>query len=229
MYFEIDTTKSKRENLSNALGITFELCGGRHPSEPAARVLLKILEEHPFETAMLALDRCTREVKGILSPSDITSRIDDGRPGADEAWALLPKNEEQSAMWTDEMIEAWAEIRGDIAADRIGARRSFIQAYERACRSARDSRSAVHWTFTPGHSDADREAVLTAAVDKGLISRTQADYYLPKHDDNLKQLPENTTETDPKRLSTIVKSAVKRGLISEKMAERIQDRGDPPD
>jgi hypothetical protein len=33
----------------------------------------------------------------------VIERLDDGRPGAEEAWAMVPKDEEESAVITGEM------------------------------------------------------------------------------------------------------------------------------
>jgi hypothetical protein len=92
--------------LIEAVAVTAELCG-RTFSEAAARVFVSDLSRYPETQVIAALGRCRREVKGILTVSDVVSRIEDGRPGVEEAWSMLPIRESQTAVWTDEMATAF--------------------------------------------------------------------------------------------------------------------------
>jgi hypothetical protein len=62
------------------------------------------------------LGRCRREVKGVLTVSDVVSRIEDGRPGVEQAWSMLPITESQTAVWTDEMAAAFGACEALIVA-----------------------------------------------------------------------------------------------------------------
>jgi hypothetical protein len=92
--------------LIQAIAVTAELCG-RTFSPEAARVFVDDLAGFDERAIAAALRRCRREVRGALTVQDVVSRIDDGRPGPEEAWAMLPKDEATSCVWTDEMREAF--------------------------------------------------------------------------------------------------------------------------
>ena len=111
--------------LLQAVAVTAELCG-RTFSEGAARMFVHDLAGFDEQAVMKALARCRREVKGILTIQDVVSRIDDGRPGVEEAWAMLPLDEAQSVVWSAEMAEAFGVARGLIDdGDRVAARMAF--------------------------------------------------------------------------------------------------------
>src|SRR5438128_1262787 len=92
--------------LIEAVAVTAELCG-RTFSEAAARVFVDDLSRYPEHQIIAALGRCRREVKGVLTVSDVVSRIDDGRPGVEQAWSMVPITESQTAVWTDEIATAF--------------------------------------------------------------------------------------------------------------------------
>ena len=67
------------------------------------------------------------------------SRIDDGRPGAEEAWALIPKIEDPSGILTEEMQAAMRVAYGLLFDVPIAARMAFKEAYQREFQKARAS------------------------------------------------------------------------------------------
>ena len=67
-----------------------------------------LVDDQP--AVLKALTRCRREVKGMLTIQDVVSRIDDGRLGVEEAWAMMPFSESQSVVWTEEMAQAFERI-----------------------------------------------------------------------------------------------------------------------
>lgn len=168
--------------LLEAVAVTAELCG-RTFSEPAARVFVADLAAYPEDAVLKALTRCRKEVRGALTVADVVQRIDDGRPGADEAWALVPKNEEDSAVWSQEMAEAFAIAAPLLAeGDAIAARMAFREAYKRLCDAARDAGQPVRWTPTLGHDARGRAAALHRAVELGRMSAGDAHALLPAPD-----------------------------------------------
>ncbi|MDR6421318.1 hypothetical protein J2801_003606 [Paraburkholderia phenoliruptrix] len=127
-----------------------------------------------------ALSRCRREVRGVLTVSDVVSRIDDGRPGPEEAWAMLPRDEDTTVVWTDEMRAAWAIARPMLEADEdIPARMAFKEAYVKAVSEARENRTAVQWQVSLGHDRDGREQALKRAVELGRLSSDQARKLIP--------------------------------------------------
>lgn len=157
-----------------AVAVTAELCG-RTFSEAAAGVFCDDLRGYQPQQVLRALARCRREVKGVLTTSDVISRIDDGRPGVEEAWALLPASEEATVVWTDEMSEAHAIATPLLnAGDRVAARMAFKEAYTRLVANARDEAKPTRWTASLGGDLEARKRALAVAVEDGRLSPEDA-------------------------------------------------------
>lgn len=168
-------------NLAKAVAVTAELTG-TNLSETAIQVMLEDLARYPEPQVMGSLTRCRRELKGRLTIADVISRLNDGRPGVEEAWAMLPKDEYTTAIWTVEMSQASAVIHDLIERDEVAARMAFKEAYNRLCQDARDRGEPVSWSATLGWDKMGRESVLKAAVVAGRLSQEQVAIYLPPVD-----------------------------------------------
>lgn len=165
--------------LLQAIAVTTELCG-RTFSEAAAGVFANDLTGFPEAAVVKALVRCRREVKGALTIQDVVSRIDDGRPGFEEAWAAMPFDESQSVVWSGEMAEAFGVARGLLDdGERVAARMAFKEAYTRLVGQARDEGIRVSWTPSLGYDRRGHEAVLADAVTKGRLSHDHAQSLTP--------------------------------------------------
>lgn len=100
---------------------------------------------------------------------------DDGRPGVEEAWALCPKSEETSVVWTEEMAEAFEVARKLLSEENeIAARMAFKEKYATLLASARAEGRPVRWIVSLGWDKADRVRALTDAVRKKQIPPGQA-------------------------------------------------------
>lgn len=145
-------------NLAKAVAVTAELTG-TVLSEAAIQVLLADLARYPESQVMGALTRCRRELKGRMSPGDIISRLDDGRPGVEEAWAMVPKGEAESVVWTEEMARAMSSIHDLLdSGDAVAARMAFKEVYQRLCQDARDKGIPVAWSLSLGWDMHSRSA-----------------------------------------------------------------------
>ena len=167
-------------DLLEAIAVTAELCG-RVLSPAAAQVFCADLSAYPVPQVVAALARCRKEVRGMLTVQDVVSRLDDGRPGPEEAWAALPMSESNSAVWTDEMSEAFGVASPLLeAGDKIAARMAFREVYLARVMAARDAAGRpVNWTATLGHDPRSREGVLIEAVAKNRLTMAQARNYVP--------------------------------------------------
>jgi hypothetical protein len=166
-------------DLLQAIAVTAELCG-TNLSEPAARLLLQDLSKFDEQSVLAALSKCRRELKGRLTLAEVITRIDDGRPGAEEAWAMLPRDEEASVVWTQEMIDAWAIVRSMIAeGEMVPARMAFKEAYLRLVAEARDSGVKVKWIPSLGHNREERVEVVRRAVEAGRLTQEHGNTLLP--------------------------------------------------
>lgn len=160
--------------LIQALAVTAELTGAQI-SEAAARVMVADLEPYPEIQVLGALARCRKELRGRLTVADIVRRLDDGRPGPEEAWALMPLNEESTVVWTEEMAGAWGVALPLIEEDdRIAARMAFLESYRERVQRARDAGVPVKWTVSLGTNTAARTAAIEQAVRAGRISEERA-------------------------------------------------------
>lgn len=165
--------------LLQAVAVTAELCG-RTFSEGAARVFVNDLAAYPEQAVIKALARCRKEVRGLLTVQDVVSRLEDGRPGPEEAWALMPHDEAQSVVWTDEMAQAFNSARHLLeAGDKMGARMAFKEQYVRMVNDARDAGKPVNWTPSLGHDPRGRDAVLAEAVASGKLRLDYARQFVP--------------------------------------------------
>jgi hypothetical protein len=166
-------------DLIKAVAVTAELCG-RTFTEAAAEVFVADLAAYPEASVLHALSRCRKEVRGVLTTQDVISRIDDGRPGVEQAWAMIPTDENGSVVWTTEMAEAYGLCAGILSTgDRIGARMAFKEAYTKLVSQARDAAKPAEWVPSLGADLEARRRVLTDAVRAGLIAHEVAEESFP--------------------------------------------------
>jgi hypothetical protein len=167
-------------DLIKAVAVTAELCG-RTFSEAAARVFVDDLSAYPEPQVLGALRRCRKEVHGILTVQDVVSRLDDGRPGPEEAWAAMPLSQSASVVWTDEMAEAFGVALQLLdAGDKVAARMAFKESYAARVAAAREAGKPINWTPTLGHDKAGADAVLADAVSRGRIPLAYAREFRPE-------------------------------------------------
>jgi hypothetical protein len=165
--------------LLKAIAATAELTGTSLSVE-AVNMMLDDLQGYGEQNVLKSLSRCRKEVRGRLTLADIISRIDDGRPGMEKAWAMLPKEESSSCLWTDEMRVAFGAASPLINdGDMIGARMAFKEEYDKQTTAARDEKRPVKWTVSFGFDVQHREDVLLDGVDKKMITAQQAAKMLP--------------------------------------------------
>lgn len=191
------------EELLKAIAVTAELTNTQL-SEAAARVMANDLARFPEGAVLEALSRCRRELKGRLTIADVLTRIDDGRPGPEEAWAMIPHDEASSVVWTDEMALAFGVANPLIVeGEKIQARMAFLERYKTLVREARDAGKPVRWTPSLGHDPAGREAVLLEAQRAGRLSAPHVAGLLPYREapspELMKMLPDMSAQGRAKR------------------------------
>lgn len=166
------------------------------------------LQAWPEARVIRAIERCRREVKHRLTLADIIERLhqDDGRPGAEEAWArCLPAfDEAETAVLSSEMLEAMGAARPLLAErDKVAARMAFKEVYEKAVLEARAKNRPLKWEISLGFAKAGRETVLRRAVEAQELTFEQARAYLPGHGEKqpaglLEAFAEKPGESDDK-------------------------------
>lgn len=165
--------------LADAILVTAEICG-QALSPAAAEMLADDLADFDETVILAALARCRMELQGSLKMPEILARISDGRPDADEAWAMLPQSELSSVVWTDEMAKAWGIAMPLLEiADVSNARTTFREGYDKAVLEARLRHEPPRWTPSFGSDVADRERALLDALRKRRLSAAHVAQLLP--------------------------------------------------
>jgi hypothetical protein len=156
---------------------------GKAATATQETMVFRALAAHDLRAVRAAFDAHIRDPqRGRFAPlpADILAQIEgaaenDGRPGAEEAWAMcLPAADEaRTVVWTAEMAEAWGLARVVLdAGDEVGARMTFRETYGRLIASARKMRAAPQWSATLGHDEAMRADALRDAVSTGRLPLT---------------------------------------------------------
>ena len=159
------------------------------------RAILKafdVLKHYPLSMILCAIDaHCQDRNKGQYAPkpSDIIDQIEKRNPAnqrlsADEAWAMMPRSEDETVVWTEEMSGAYAAAYDlIIEGDRIAARMAFKGAYDRLCSEASMMQKPVVWKVCTGYDKTLIEPTLQKAVLAGRITQNLADKHLPAPQD----------------------------------------------
>lgn len=174
--------------LLEDLAVTAEICGAEL-TEAAARVFLAELGGYEPAAVHGALARCRRELHGKLTLAAVIDRLDDGRPGPEEAWSLLPKDEADSAVISSDMRAAMGPALSLLSSgDAVAARMAFLEAYRKRVAVARAEREPLTWFPTLGHDPSGRADVLAEAVTKGRIAIDYARQLAGSASDRLEHL-----------------------------------------
>jgi hypothetical protein len=164
--------------LVQAIAVTAELTG-TDLTQCAAEMIAEDLARYPAAQVLGALRRCRLELRGRLTVAEVLARLDDGRPGPEEAWAMVPKDEAVSVVWSDEMRIAFGVAGPLMEEDPVAARMAFKEAYITAVQKARDEGTSVRWEPSLGHDPNGREAVLIQAAQLGRLTTEHALSLLP--------------------------------------------------
>jgi hypothetical protein len=163
--------------------------GGYQPNAASSALFFRSLQAYPMDVVRRGFEaHCQDPQRGRFAPvpADILAQIEgaaasDGRPEADEAWALAvaARDEGATVVWTAEAAEAFGVCRPVLdAGDEVGARMAFRAAYSRLVAEARAAREPIRWSASEGHDPGRRAAVLIAAVEAGRLPVA----YLPAPD-----------------------------------------------
>lgn len=172
------------EEFVEILKRAMEVTGGPAISEGVLTAWWETLSAYPIEHVDAALKAHVAESVYPPKPADVIVRVGqaDGRPGPEEAWgiALAARDENETVVWTPEIATAWGVCREILSAgDKIGARKAFLERYEREIAEARAERRPRRWTVSHGQDPDLRERAIKAAVDQGRLSSEQAAQHLP--------------------------------------------------
>lgn len=121
----------------------------------------------------------SKESKFPPVPAHIIDAIEancpDGRLGADEAWSMIPRDEESSVVMTDEMAQAMQIAQPLLnEGDQVAARMAFKEAYARIVDANKRDGVSATWFSSLGREKEGREAALNHAVRLGRIGAEHA-------------------------------------------------------
>ena len=164
--------------LLEGIAATAEIMG-REISPEAAMVMAQDLAQYPANVVVQALANLRRDAKARFSTGAIIEQIEklqpDGRPGADEAWAMIPMDEYASAVMTQEMAEALHIAQPLLdEGDKIAARMAFREAYNRIVDANKRNGIKPSWFPSLGQDKEGRDTVLADAVRLGRIGAEHA-------------------------------------------------------
>lgn len=211
----------QQAELAAALCATAETLG-QALSASAAELMADDLASYPMEVIAGALRACRRELTGKLTLAAILQRVQaaDGRPEPNEAWALAlsASDEFDSVVLTDEIQMALGAARSVLdSGDKIGARMSFLSAYQRLVDTARRDGKPVNWSLSPGF-DPDRR--LIAVQEAGRLGRLPA----PAVERYVAQLTHSPITQDGAAIAGLITG--RQAMPSEEVRKRLQELKD---
>jgi hypothetical protein len=160
------------QELLKRIAVTAELMGSQI-TPAAAAVMALDLSTYNESDVFKALELMRRESTRFSEKAifDALEKVNpDGRLGADEAWATIPQDESLSAVITEEMAEAYGIALPILqGGDKVAARRSFIEAYQRIVAENKANNVPVKWFPSLGHNQEMCEEVVKNAIRLGRL------------------------------------------------------------
>ena len=184
------------------------------------------------------IDADEGKYKTMIQPAHIVAQIEgaaanDGRPDADEAWAIAMRADDEAVtvVWTDEISQALTAARPVLAnGDEVGARMAFKAAYSRLVTKARKELRPVRWVASLGHDVAQREDALHQAVTQGQLPAPHVAALLPPPAPTSGMGDDEVAAENIARLRQMVANAMtpaeKRRRAAEEASQAERDRLD---
>jgi hypothetical protein len=151
------------------------------------------LESHPIEAVAQAFSRHIDVSEFAPTPAAILKHLpkqSDGRPDAEEAWAISrnANDEGETVVWTQECAEAFG-LAGPVlnGGDEVGARMAFKAVYNRLVDQAQAAGTPVRWFASLGHDLQRRDFAVAQAVRAGRLQLSFAQTVSPLLLENLRE------------------------------------------
>lgn len=173
--------------ISEAINGTWLLVNNQALSDFALDVFLEDVDGYSFVDVMTAIRNARKQAKGRISIGDIMQQMDnmDGRPSAEEAWALAVKSldENLTIALTQETQEAWSSGASELLdiGDKFNASRAYIEKYNQLVAAARDKNVPISWFVSLGDDKDQRDNVVRQAYKENKITKEHAETLLPYH------------------------------------------------
>lgn len=157
------------------------------------QMYFEILKKYNIEKIKKACSLLASRNKFMPKPAEIIELIEvDKTISADEAWALAlqASDENNTVVWSSIAMNAWFNAALPIfeMGDKIGARRAFIDAYDRLMNLAVMNNQPIEMVISQGFDKEKRKDPIEKALKMGLITEQQANHYLPKPEPTFEML-----------------------------------------
>lgn len=139
----------------------------------------ELLKTYPLAIVVEAIKaHCVDPVRGQFppKPADVVAQIDKWTPqriSADEAWTMLPRDESETVVWTDEIAEAHAVAAKE--PDRVASRMAFKAAYERITERNKARGIYPRWIISEGWCADKRYKAVSDAIRLGRLKEQDVD------------------------------------------------------
>ena len=170
----------RKDDIPEFSGMLDSVCsllsrGTYTPTAPNTALWFRALSGHDLDEVRAGFDAHVKDSQRgrfVPTPADILAQIegiaaDDGRPGTEEAWAIVLRgaDESQTIVWTEEAAQAWAMVAPILnGGDQVGARMAFKETYSRMVDEARRAQRRPMWSASLGHDPAGHQAALEQAA-----------------------------------------------------------------
>lgn len=167
------------QKILEQLAGTAELMG-QQLSPNAAAMMVNDLSEYNPQLIIEALTALRKDAKARFSIGAIIENIESltqgGRPSAEEAWAMVPKDEDTSAVMNNEMAQALHRVQPLIDdGDMVAARMAFKESYTNIVNFNKAHGVKCEWFPSLGFNKDNRVQVLAEAIRLG---RLETDHVL---------------------------------------------------
>lgn len=195
---------------------------GQQASTTKVNIYWSTVGQYPIESLRKAANAWVRKSEFMPKPADLIKFM--GGAGnhlsPDEAWsiAILASDETNTVVWTNEIAKAWSQAEIVYCnGDKIGARRTFIEAYERLVNESMMYCRPIEFFVSLGNDKSRRVDAINHAVFTGLLTQERANYYLPKPENTIAMIEYKYEQSvSDKSMSHIanIKQMLKTGYVS---------------
>ncbi|WP_412021520.1 hypothetical protein [Burkholderia cepacia] len=203
-------TPNDKRTFADALKLAHKTARQPLPEPDVMDVFWAQLEPYPLDAVLRAISCHVASSEFAPTPAALLKhlpKMSDGRPDANEAWAiaLRSRDERDTVVWTQECAEAFAVATPVLdGGDEVGARMAFKAAYERLVERNRADGAPAQWLKSLGHDPDLRDAVLTEAVRLGRLQLTDVRSVVPQLAAPDEQFDPHVAEAGLARLRALV-------------------------
>lgn len=194
---------------------------GQQASTTKVNIYWSTVGQFPIESLRKAANAWVRKSEFMPKPANLIKLMGgvSNHLSPDEAWsiAILASDEINTVVWTNEIAKAWSQAEIVYCnGDKIGARRTFIEVYERLVNESMMYCRPIEFFVSLGNDKSRRVDAINHAVFTGLLTQERANYYLPKPENSIAMIEykyeQNVSDKSMSHIANI-KQMLKRGYV----------------